>query len=64
MPSLCVPHFLEIHCKIKDLRRVRFESEVFDSGQKSNITVYVPVGKGDEYRNHPVFQGFKEIVEE
>ncbi|MCQ2298981.1 MAG: leucine-rich repeat domain-containing protein, partial [Bacteroidales bacterium] len=54
----------EIHCRVEHLIAVKFSYSAFWGIDKSQITVYVPIGTGYEYRHHPDFLDFKEIVVE
>lgn len=54
----------EIHCQVKNLKELSVDENAFKGCNLSECNVYVPVGKEDECRKHPLFSQFKEIYAE
>lgn len=52
----------EVHCHIKDINNVLIDNSVFDQCELSQCTLLVPDGTVDDYKRHPLFSQFKEIV--
>ena len=51
-----------IHCQIKNIKNVKIETDIFEGCDLSNCILYVPTGTDNDYRHHPVFSKFKNIV--
>ena len=52
----------EIHFRIEHLSGAQLDDLIFDNIEKSQVSVYVPISAEYEYRNHPLFHDFKEII--
>jgi hypothetical protein len=50
----------ELHCRHK--KPLDALSECFEDVDVSKITLYVPIGCGYDYRHHPFYSQFKEVV--
>ena len=53
----------EIHLRNKNLKTMSIEVDILRDIDKSQCTVYVPIGTEEEYRKHPAFDGFKVVGE-
>lgn len=51
-----------IHCQIKNIKDVKIGINIFIGCDLSNCILYVPTGTDNDYRHHPVFFKFNEIV--
>ena len=51
-----------IHCQIKNIKDVKIGINIFIGCDLSNCILYVPTGTDNDYRHHPVFSKFKNIV--
>lgn len=51
-----------IHCQIKNIKNVKIKTNIFKGCDLSNCILSVPTGSDNDYRHHPVFSKFKNIV--
>lgn len=51
-----------IHCQIKNIKDVKIGINIFIGCDLSNCILYVPTGTDNDYRHHPIFFKFNEIV--
>ena len=51
-----------IHCQIKNIKNVKIKTNIFKGCDLSNCILSVPTGADNDYRHHPVFSKFKNIV--
>ncbi len=51
-----------IHCQIKNIKNVKIKTNIFKGCDLSNCILYVPTGTDNDYKHHPVFSKFKNIV--
>ena len=51
-----------IHCQIKNIKDVKIGINIFIGCDLSNCILYVPTSTDNDYRHHPVFFKFNEIV--
>lgn len=53
-----------IHCAILNPKDIEIGEDVFEGVDMDECTLFVPVNTLDEYRSHPIFGHFREIIEE
>ena len=51
-----------IHCQIKNIKNVKIKTNIFKGCDLSNCILSVPTGADNDYKHHPVFSKFKNIV--
>lgn len=54
----------EVHCRIKDITKLKIKESAFIDCNLSQCTLYVPMGMIESYETHPVFSQFKEVIED
>lgn len=54
----------EVYCRIEHLNSVVIDDDAFKDTDISSILLYVPIGTRYEYKHHPIFGKFKEIITE
>jgi len=50
------------HCQIKNIKNVKIKTNIFKGCDLSNCILSVPTGADNDYKHHPVFSKFKNIV--
>lgn len=53
---------IEIHLRAEDPDSLRIINDYFNIFDRSQCTLYVPIGTGYAYRHHPEFGKFKEVI--
>lgn len=53
-----------IHCAILNPNDIEIGEDAFNGVDMDECTLFVPINTLDEYRNHPIFRRFREIIEE
>ena len=51
-----------IHCQIKNIKNVKIKTNIFKGCDLSNCILSVPTGSDNDYKHHPVFSKFQNIV--